>query len=375
MKNIYIGLMSGTSVDGLDIAAIELFDENNFNTLFYEEIEYNNSLRKRILNAGLNKANTAEICTLNFELANFYAKEINKFIAKYKIDKTRINAIGSHGQTIYHIPQPNEEEVRSTLQIADGSVIANLTGLNVISDFRPAHIANGGLGAPIVSFGDFMLFNSNDENTIRIWQNIGGISNSTILAKNFKDVLSFDNGPGNMIIDYLCDKSFNEKFDRDGHWASQGKIDYKLLEKLLEDPYYDMDIPKTTGREKFNDKFCEKIFTWTDNKFDLLRTVTYFTAKTIVDSYTKFVAKKNQNYEVIITGGGALNSLLIKDIDRLLKNTNFKLIKSQELKINPEAKEAIIIAYLAHRTINNNWSALINGKKTILGKVSKYYDK
>lgn len=374
MKNIYIGLMSGTSIDGLDIAAIELLDENNFNALFYEEIEYDDVLRKRILKAGQGKAKTAEICSLNFELANLYAKEINQFISKHKIDKTRINAIGSHGQTIFHIPQPSSKEVKSTLQIVDGSVIANLTGIDVVSDFRPAHIANGGQGAPIVPFGDYMLFNTDKENTVRIWQNIGGISNSTVLANEFEKVVSFDNGPGNMVIDYLCNKSFNEKFDKDGHWASQGNIDQQLLDKLLSDPYYNMDIPKTTGREKFNEEFCEQVFTWTENKFDLLRTVTYFTAKTIVDSYIKFVVKDNVDYEVIVTGGGAFNSLLMKDIETLFSGTRLKLIKAEELKINPAAKEAIIMAYLAHRTINNNWSAQINNRKVILGKVSKYYD-
>ncbi len=370
MNNLYIGLMSGTSVDGLDVAVVEIKNENSYKLIAYEEFKYSKDLKKMILKASENNSTTKEICELNFILAKFYADSIETIISNNNIRKKEINAIGSHGQTIYHNV---EGKNKSTLQISDASVIANLTGISVVSDFRPAHIAAGGEGAPLVSFPEYKIFNSNSI-VKRIWQNIGGISNSTLLSSKVDELITFDNGPGNMIIDMLCKMSFDLDYDESGKLASQGKIDKNILGKLMDDPYYNQPLPKTTGREKYNETFCKGIYGLTKNKYDLLRTVTFFTAKVIADSYKKYILKPGEEYEAIVSGGGAYNPLLIKDLKNELRNNENIVVKtSEEIGIDPSSKEAVAFAYLAYRTMNNEYSAIVNGRKVILGKISKYY--
>lgn len=371
-----IGLMSGTSFDGLDIALVKIqnhSEKTKVNLIKFKSISYSEQMRKKLFAACNNKMSIRDLCSFNFEIATFYANKINEFLLKLKIKNSEICFIGSHGQTIYHLIDPKNDEYQSTLQLGDGSVIANLTKITVVSDFRPADIANGGQGAPIVPYSEYILYKNLAKNVIM--QNIGGISNATILNKDINKIIAFDNGPGNMIIDYFTNKFFGKKFDRDGKIASQGKINLDLIKFLETDSYYKKKPPKTTGREKFNTTFFRKII---DNfkllsDIDLLRSLTYFSAKKIIDSYQDFILKKDENYLAIIAGGGALNTLLVSDLRNIApKNLEIKI--ASELAINPEAKEAIAMAILANQTLNQKNSNIPSAtgahKKAILGKIS-----
>ncbi len=362
-NNLYVGTMSGTSVDGLDVSIVNFIDDNNFKLIDYKEYPYTNELKEKILKASNSKSNTEEICKLNFELANFYSESILDIISKNNISSNEIKGIGSHGQTIFHI---NSDE-NSTLQICDGSVIAKQTGINTVSDFRPSHIGSGGLGAPLVPFGDYMLYKENGIKTI--WQNIGGISNSTILSDDINNTISFDNGPGNMIIDYIVKNVFGLEYDNNGDIASQGKINNELLGYLLEEKYYKLSIPKSTGRELFNDEYCQNIINKGYDKYDTLRTVTYLTAYTIYHSLFDVVGKDKLNdYQLIVSGGGAYNQTLMNDLKELFSEG--KVFTAEDKGYNASAKESVIFAYFAYRTLNLKHSAIVNGKEVILGKVS-----
>ena len=372
-KNIYIGTMSGTSVDGLDIAVLSIEDNNEFKLISFDEFSYKDDFKNRIIKAITSKSNTKEICQLNFEIAEFYAEKINIVLKKLKLNPKDITAIGSHGQTVYHLPRPGEGEVKSTFQIGDGSVIAQLTGIDTVSDFRPADVGAGVEGAPLVPFGEYLMFNNKEPNTKRIWQNIGGISNSTLLEDKFEDIISFDNGPGNLIINYLVKKFFDKDYDDGGKIASKGKINYSVLNDLLKDEYFVESLPKTTGREIYGEEFSEKLIKKYENinNVDLLRTVTYLTAKTIADSYNKYLIKDNSNYEAIVSGGGSYNNLLMNDLKNEFANNDKVQIKTAEdIGVNSSAKEAILFALFAKRTMNKEHSIIQKGKKVILGKVS-----
>ncbi len=372
-KNIYIGTMSGTSVDGLDIAVVSIEDNYEFKLIYFNEFDYKNDFKERIIKAITANANTKEICQLNFEIAEFYSEKINIVLKKLKLKPEDITAIGSHGQTIYHLPYPEKGEVKSTLQIGDGSIIAQLTKIDTVSDFRTADIAAGGEGAPLVPFGEHLMFRSKKTNTKRIWQNIGGISNSTLLEDKFEDIISFDNGPGNLIINYLTKKFFNKEFDDKGKIASKGKIVDSVLKDLLKDEYFTEDLPKTTGREIYGEEFSENLINKYKNidNVDLLRTVTYLTAKTIADSYKRYLINNKDNYEAIVSGGGSYNDLLMDDLRNEFKDNNKVEIKTaEEIGFNSSAKEAIIFALFAKRTMNKEHSIIQKGNKVILGKVS-----
>jgi len=374
-KDIFIGTMSGTSVDGLDIAVVSIDDDYSFKLISFNEFGYTEDFKDRIIKAITSISTTKEIGQLNFEIAEFYAEKINLVLKKIKLKPEDITAIGSHGQTVYHLPRPGKDEVKSTFQIGDGSIIAQLTKIDTVSDFRPADMGAGGEGAPLVPFGEYLMFNSKEPNTKRIWQNIGGISNSTLLEDKFENIISFDNGPGNLIINYLTKEFFGKDYDDEGKIASKGKIVDSVLNDLLKDEYFTKDLPKTTGREIYGEEFNDALIKKYKNidKNDLLRTVTYLTARTIADSYKKYLIKDNKNYEVIVSGGGSYNKLLMKDLKNEFKDNNKIQIKTAEdIGFNSSAKEAIIFALFAKRTMNKQHSIIQKGKKVILGKVSFY---
>ncbi len=370
MKDIYIGLMSGTSVDGLDVAIVD-FTNEEFKLLFYKEYDYTEEVAQEIFNAINNESTSKDICELNVKLADIYSDCINDSLKEAGLTPKDIKGIGTHGQTIWHTPKPKEGEYKSTLQIVDGSTIAQKTNIDTVSDFRMAHLSAGGEGAPLVPFGDKKLFSSKDKDVLTIWQNIGGMSNSSLIDNSKDDVISFDNGPGNVIINYISKRLFNVEYDCCGKEARNGKIIDALIKELLEDDYYTMPLPKTTGREKYTSEFCEKIISTGHGKHDLLRTMTYFTAMTIADSYKRYLIIKDKKYEVIVSGGGAYNKLMMEDIKKELSDLpNVSVFTSEEKGYNSSAKEAVIFAYFAMRTLNRKHSAVIDGKKVVLGKVS-----
>ena len=392
---ICMGLMSGTSVDGIDVVIAEFRLVKGFikhKLLLFRKYDFPSMIRKRIFDA-MNDSlpSTKNICQLNFELAYLYAKAVIKTLKESGLGKNKIFVVGSHGQTIYHIPQGTRENgkklVASTLQIGDGSVIAEITGIPTVSDFRTRDIAVGGHGAPLVPFADFHLLTHHKKN--RILQNIGGVANVTFLKANGKisDIIAFDNGPGNMIIDYATFYFTNGKqnLDRNGELAGKGKVNNAILSELLKHPYYKTKPPKTTGREMFGKQYTEKIIKqyvvrdlsrkkgYSKKDFcDFIAIITALTAITIIDSYKNFIMNKYLIDEVLLTGGGAYNPTLVKMIKNELQDMDVKTL--EDIGFNSDGKEALSFALLAYATMlnvpNNVPSATGAKKPVVLGKIS-----
>jgi anhydro-N-acetylmuramic acid kinase len=368
------GLMSGTSADGVDAAIID-FGANRLKVLAFDTFAYPNSVSKSIwkmFNSA--KVNIADVSHLNFAIGEVFANVVIKLCRKSDIALDSIDLIGSHGQTIYH-DSVGRFSLRSTLQIGEPAVIAQRTGITTIADFRPADIAVGGQGAPLVPYADYILFSDKKKN--RIIQNIGGIANLTWLPASgtINDVLAFDTGPGNMIIDRIVCLVTKGKYnyDVDGKIAASGTVNQPLLKKLMKHKFLRKPPPKSTGREEFGTKFSDRIYkTSIKTKIapnDILATVTAFTAESIIFAYKHFLPKSVN--EVILCGGGAKNSLLVKILENKLKPA--KVMLTDHLGINADAKEAISFAILAAQTIrgipNNVPSATGADRPVVLGKI------
>lgn len=373
-----IGLMSGTSVDGLDIALVDIKGcrkQTKVKLVHFETTDFEKELKEKIFVSFKEKVSSRFLCSLNFEIGKFFGDSVNNFLKKYNILNSDISFIASHGQTIYHLVDPNEKEMCSTLQLGDISVIANITNIDVVGDFRTADMSVGGFGAPLVSYPDYLLFSNKDK--IRLLQNIGGISNVSVIENDNENVIAFDNGPGNVLIDFAIKKFYGLKYDNNGENAFNGKVNQELIDYLLMDDYYNLLPPKTTGREKYSRDFFEAIISKFNHlsKNDILTSLTYFTAYVIADSYKKFIIKNDKQYEVFLSGGGAKNKFILESLQKLLPN--IKVSTVEELGWNVDAKEAIEFAILGHETLHRNpgnLTSVTNAKrKVILGKVAYAY--
>ena len=253
-----IGLMSGTSLDGIDVC-LASHENNHHELIAFRSYPYSESLKHKILKASkLDSSNVQLICSLNKELGIAYVDAILKFIEDTNTNIDDIAFIANHGQTIWHNPDMIDGTYPSTLQIGDASYISYKLNKTVVFDFRSLDISAGGCGAPLVPVIDYLLFK---DNAPAILLNIGGISNITYIPKSKKqeDVVAFDTGPGNMLIDGLMMKLYDLPYDEDGLIASNGKISKELLDTLMKDEYYDMPFPKSTGREKYNQEYVDYI--------------------------------------------------------------------------------------------------------------------
>lgn len=359
-----IGLNSGTSFDGIDVALVK-FQEGLLVPKFIDGLvyEYPRSVKERIRNA--NKLSINEISQLNFLLGELFADAAIKIIKKNKLKPKDILLIGSHGQTIFHDPG------KSTLQIGEPSVIAQRTGIKTISNFREADIAVGGQGAPLMPFLDWVIFGRGALQ--RALLNIGGISNITIVgkgvARNALTPIAFDIGPGNALIDLVSQKYFKKDFDKDGKLAAKGEINFKLVDKALKDPYFKKRPPKSTGKEYFNERFIKKYFSKIVGAYrgtPLISTLTYFTAKTIAHSLKKYDVK-----EIVISGGGIKNKTLISHLRKLLPNQKFTI--SDKYGLPWKYKEAMLFAllgYTCYKNIPNNIPSCTGArKKVVMGKM------
>ncbi|MFA5238751.1 MAG: anhydro-N-acetylmuramic acid kinase [Phycisphaerae bacterium] len=364
------GLMSGTSTDGVDVAIID-FNGNKVNVLAFDTFPYPAEIRRGIFDVvESKKAGPAEVCHWNFAIGEAFAEAVIKLCRKSKINIKTIDLIGSHGQTIYHNPKK-----RCTLQIGEPAVITQRTGITTVADFRPGDMAAGGQGAPLVPFADYVLFRNKKKN--RAIQNIGGIANVTYLPADCqkRDIIAFDTGPGNMIIDGIVSLATNgkKKFDRGGKIAGQGTVDRKLLDNMMRNPFFSKQPPKSTGREMFGKDYCDALYRRTIkmglSTEDVIATVTAFTAASISLSYRRFLPAMPD--ELILCGGGAKNNTLIKMLRQELGTV--KILDSSELGINCDAKEAISFAILAYAAIkgiaNNVPSATGANESLILGKI------
>ncbi len=374
MKNYktIISLMSGTSIDSIDACLINIFDNLSFEVLDSYSLIYPKEIKEKLLMLANNKGSVKDVCFMNFVIGKLFAQAVNLLLEKSGKSKEEIDFISSHGQTICHISEEHEIggiEAKSTLQIGDISVISAKTGIMTIGDFRPKDMALNGEGAPLVPFADKIIFGTEKN---RLIQNIGGISNVTVLSKEC-EIFAFDNGPGNMLIDWFMNKLFNLPFDKNGQTAAKGKVENNWLNELLKEPYYSLKPPKSTGRELFNQNYCEKIYkSAPQNKYDTIATITNLTAKVISDSYKNFILPKIQIDEVILGGGGAYNLTLKKYLAEYLKTIPIKT--HEDYNIDNKLKECIAFAYLGYFTFlkqpNNIPSCSGADSLAILGKIS-----
>ncbi len=374
-----VGLMSGTSADGVDAALVEIagygFD-TEFRLVRFATYPFPCGVRKRIFRLfSQSDCSVVDVCEMNFILGSVFAQAALDVIAQAGMKASEVDLIGSHGQTICHLPSGS---VPSTLQIGELAVIAQQTGIVTIGDFRTADIAAGGQGAPLVPYIDFLLFRDNKES--RAIQNIGGISNVTVLPAGgaLENVLAFDTGPGNMVIDEIVRiiTKGRKNYDHNGEMASSGVPNNDLLQDLLSHPFIRQPPPKTTGREEFGAHFARELFDKSNrlgiSDADLLATVTVYTAECIYENYRRFILPKYDISEVIISGGG-LRNLTLMNI--LRERFHPILIKSvEDFGMASDAKEAIAFAILANETIHGNTGNVPGAtgadRPVILGKIA-----
>jgi anhydro-N-acetylmuramic acid kinase len=375
-----LGIMSGTSADGIDVALVRVTGRGatleNFAAIPFPRV-----VQKAILKLGEGSATTArEISQLNFLLSDIFADAALAACRKFRITPARIDAIGSHGQTVFHQGTPAAfmgRRVASTLQIGEPSVIAARTGITTVGDFRPADMAAGGQGAPLVPYVDFLLYRH--ARIGRVALNIGGIANVTVIpaGARLKDVFAFDTGPGNMVIDALMRRftGGRAKFDRNAEMAASGKVIPGLLNRLLGDKYFSKLPPKSAGREQYGEAFVSEILSSKSARGakaeDFVRTATIFTALSILDAFHRLIAPRAKIDELIVSGGGAHNPLLMGQLGSGLRGVRVR--EAGELGVPGDAKEAFAFAVLAVETLRKqpaNVPGATGAKKAVvLGKV------
>ncbi|CAM3037156.1 anhydro-N-acetylmuramic acid kinase [Paenibacillus sediminis] len=380
-----VGLMSGTSLDGIDVAIARIEGcglDSQVELLHYYSRPYEPVLRERLKSlCTVEYSNVALVCGMNSFLADRFAEAVHEAAREAGMDMGSIDFISSHGQTVWHIPEADAYDlllVRSTLQLGDISVLAKRAGKPVVGDFRPADIAVGGQGAPLAPYGDLILFRHPDKG--RLLQNVGGIGNCTALPAGCSaaDVFAFDTGPGNMIIDQvvLVLTEGRASYDEGGTWAAQGSVDEALVSEMMSHPYFLLAPPKSTGREVFGKAYASAFIAKAKERglsdADIVATATSFTAHSIADGYQKHVIPRCRIDEVIVTGGGAHNQTLLRMLADLLPEQS--VMTSESLGFNDDAKEAVIFALLGNDFMNgisNNLpSATGAAHPTIMGKLA-----
>ncbi|MCD6239798.1 MAG: anhydro-N-acetylmuramic acid kinase [Thermotogae bacterium] len=364
-RRTILGMMSGTSADGVDLVLTKIsgYGKNTkVETLAAKMIDYPEALRKKIIDAMNEGAKMRDVCELDFELGAFFGLCAKKFIESNGL---RVDLIASHGQTVYHHPR-SDRSPACTLQIGDGDLISTKTGIITVSDFRRKDIAYGGEGAPLVPHVDYILY-ANDENSIA-FNNLGGISNVTYIPKGASEseVIAFDTGPANALIDLAVSKFFNLPLDKDGEISSKGSVDQGLLEKLKEKeiPYISHVPPKSTGKEVYNSMYIEDI---AGKPYDIVRTVVELTAWTIWESYRRYVIPGGLD-RVVLTGGGVMNKTLVKALKTYFEDIPIEIAEDWKWR---EAKAFAVLANeLLFSNPANNPRATGASYKTLLGKIS-----
>ncbi len=378
---IVAGVMSGTSADGVDVAFVRLRGLGSylhFELLGHHHMDYPKALRQAVLaamNAG--KTSVAELSRLNFRLGEFYAEAVLQ--ARKKTRAPMFDLVGCHGQTIYHqgeaLPYLGKK-ITCTWQTGEGSVVALRLGVPVVSDFRPADMAAGGQGAPLVPFLDYAIFR--DKNMGRIVQNIGGIANLTAISAGSRpeNMMAFDTGPGNMVIDQLMQILFRHPYDRNGAVARSGAMIEPVLEQALRAPYFRLKPPRTAGREEFGSEYAQAFLRKCGRaaKPDIIATATALTARSIAGAIERFVLPSGKYRQCIVSGGGAKNETLMKMLAEEIAKLGLRLRYSDDYGVPSQAKEAVAFALLAyqtwHRQPGNVPSATGAEKAVVLGKIS-----
>lgn len=365
-----IALMSGTSCDSIDAGLCEVYPDMTVKLIQGINYKYPEHIRAKIFQLFRGEASVKDICQMNFVIGKCFAEACKVLISEFG----KPDFISSHGQTIYHYPFDEKIDginLKSTLQIGESSVIAQETNCLTISNFREADMAQGGQGAPLVCFADEKWFKNKGKNFAI--QNIGGISNVTVVSKDF-DTFGFDTGLGNIMIDYCMNKYFSLPYDKDGEIAKEGTISDSWLACLLQDEYYFIDPPKSTGREYFSPKYIENTLKFApQNPKDIIATVTALTAKTIADSYERFIYPNVGIHEAVICGGGAYNKTLMKYLRTYLPSY-IDLKTCEDYGISNNFKEVMAFALLGYCTyygIPNNLPCCTGAKKrVVMGKLT-----
>ncbi len=369
--------MSGTSLDGIDVAIVDIRGRRIKTVAFYSS-PYSEAVRQEILSVSNATTTTASIARLHFLLGELYAAAIITACGRHRIPLGSIELVGCHGQTIYHQGEREPylgRSIATTLQIGEAGVIAERIAAPVISDFRTRDVAAGGKGAPLVPYVDYLLFRH--QRLGRVALNIGGIANVTALPPGASSgqVIAFDTGPGNMIIDALASEFTRgrQHFDRDGQIAARGRLSSQLLDSLLAGPYYRRKPPKTAGREQYGVKFIGQLKKSGLSLRDLMATATAFTASTIAVSVERFITPRMPVDELIVSGGGVHNRTLMGYLSSFLPAV--RIITSEEFGVGADAKEAVAFAVLAHETWRgrpaNLPSATGAHHPVILGKITQ----
>ncbi len=379
-----LGLMSGTSADGIDVALVKIAGAAPRLHAALEDfvsLPFPREIRAAVLRVAEGASTTTgEISQLNFRLGELLAQAALKACRRFGVPLRRIALIGSHGQTIYHQGRGSRylgARIASTMQIGEPSAIAARTGITTVGDFRPADMAVGGQGAPLVPFVDYVLYR--DKRRGRVALNLGGIGNVTVIPRAAKpdEVFAFDTGPGNMVIDALL-KHFTRgrlSYDRDAQMARRGRALPRLLNALLRDPYLRRRPPKSAGREQYGAAFVEKLMAMGRKEkahpADLVCTATLFTALAVVDAMHRWVLPKTRIHQLIVSGGGVHNPLVMAQLAAALPGID--VIPSSALGVPEDAKEAFAFAILAYETYHRRPSNLPNatgaGRPAILGKI------
>lgn len=356
-----IGLMSGTSLDGLDLAYCKISNsgrQTQVEVIAFDTIDYDDHTKEKIRKVfAKSTVDFAYLAMLNEWIGTFHGKLVNQFIAQHQINKEHIDVIASHGQTVMHVPKHQHQNPifpNATLQIGDGDHIAKKTGFITISDFRQKHVAAGGEGAPLAVYGDYLIFTSTKED--RIMLNMGGIGNFTYLPKDgdASRVFVTDTGPGNTLMDAYMKMKLNMAYDQDAATASKGSVNQSLLSAMKEHYFFNLDFPKTTGPEVFNFDMVQKALQNCEindiSHEDMMATLNRLSAETITEAILKVIG--DQSFHIYLSGGGAHNPLMLKSMKSLLPNCTFNLCDT--LGISGDAKEAILFAVLANETLAGN---------------------
>jgi anhydro-N-acetylmuramic acid kinase len=396
---IVAGVMSGTSADGINVALVRFAEPDNSNRrsrrqprrgqecpryifLAHAEYPFPAAVRRTILETmNAESARVADLARLNFLLGELYADAVAQTAREHRAN---LDLVGCHGQTLYHQGVAAVflgRKLTATWQTGEGAVIAARLGVPVVSDFRPADMAAGGKGAPLVPFLDYFLYRN--QHTGRIAQNIGGIANLTAIPAGAspRQVVAFDTGPGNMVIDAVMEALFGRRYDRDGKVAASGKSRDTVIARLLRESFFRQKPPRTAGREQFGREFVGRFLRMCRgaSKPDVVATATALTARSIADAIQRFVLRRQKNSrdgyrEMIVSGGGARNPTLVAMLRSELAPLGIQLRSSDELGVPSEAKEAVAFALLAHETWHrrpsNVPSATGAKRPAILGKIS-----
>ncbi len=361
-----IGILSGTSVDGVDVGLARLSGSGEttaIDLLAFHTFQIPKQIRSLILkNCDASTATLPELSQLNVLVAELFADCILRFLKQHR--PKRVDFVASHGQTLWHNPQRErigKFRIGSTFQVGDGTIIAHRTRILTLSNFRSAEFAFGKDGAPLAPYLDFLLFRHPQKN--RVLLNIGGISNLTALKANAKkeDVIYFDAGAGNVLIDKATQRLFGKAFDRDGNFAAKGHVHQELLQAWLKEPFYRKKPPKSTGRELFTDDYFERLLADAHalSPYDVIATLTALTVQSLAVQLRKFVMPTMTIDELIVSGGGAKNKTLMQMLETAFPKT--RVIKQDDLLENPipaKAKESVLFAVLGNELLSGKSASM-----------------